>query len=642
MFISAGNNRGMRLYFVIFRLIIYFLGLVAASGASSDILKAKRFFEFHEYQDCLKELHKSLDSGKFDLESHRLYQDVMMELDEYPSLIKEYRDKVRQFPKDSALNYLYGRLLLQNSLSIESAEKYFAISIRMNPQFPWSYQALADISTGKADFEKALAILEECVKRCPAFVPSCLEIVHCYIRLYGPLEAIKRFIKMSPEVTSDLEMKLMLTYLHMQLDHKREAESLISTMINDYKEDYRYHRVIYAAAEYAESSSLKEIFLIQLWKNYPNSPLIPSVYRKLYGIYKSNNMKKALEFIGEAIDFKTNNNNLISIAYQDLIKLKKGNINELEQIGNKIISSDFANPNILNLLGESILDKDKTDLAISLFTRAIDSCIWRNLKNTVFFGPLIIPEEKRNLILTLLNGSYFNLGRAYYKKGEFKKALDNYLQIKEADGQFGEDVIMSIANCYINLGNRGEGFRILTKLYRDTGSKKAIKMLDDVFRKEQDASISNEGSGFEEGLDSVNHIPYFNEYKNKIIVLGLHRSSCIACLKLLNELTKLENKLRSIDDVIFINLFYENEPGLKLDSAIIDRDLFIKIVLEFKLKGVPGLLIIDKNGKVRYRMSGYRDDVKYLEDLDDRISFLRSRKNNKDPVCGNMPSNNPY
>jgi len=577
-----------------------------------DVIKAKKYFEFHEYDKCLEEIQKLLNKNKFDIEAHRLYQDIMMERDQYPIIVKKYKEKIDQYPNDYRINFLYGRLLLRNPLTIDSAEKYFNISKKLNPDFPWNYQALADILIKKDDVTKAKDLLEECVRRFPDFEISYLNLTFCYMNLYGPQQCIERLKKITKNIRLGLEMNLTLARLHIQIGEKEDAEILIKKLINDYKDDYRYHKILYNWAECASSSKLREKLLVQYWNDYPNSRLIVSVYRKLYEINKSKSIKKELKFIREALDYKTKIKRLKSIAYENLIELNKHKgIEALEQIGYEIIDSDLSNPNVLNKLGELMLDGGKVELAILLFEKSVNSCKWDNLKNNVVFGSIIRPEEKDDIISLHINNSYYYLAKSYFLKGEFNTALDYFKRIKNVDGPFLEDVSIYIGKCYINLGDKNKGRRIILNLYRNTGSKKALNILEDTFKQKYEnlSNFSEKTFSSDSAYDNLKHIRYFDNYKNKLVVLGLYRTGCDACLKLLDVMVKLENQPKFKRDVVFINLFYKNEPELALSSIKVDQDLYRTILLELDIEGV-----------------GFRDNENYLDDLAYRILFFMKEK----------------
>ena len=285
----------------------------------------------------------------------------------------------------------------------------------------------------------------------------------------------------------------------------------------------------------------------------------------------------------------------------------------------------------LNKLGEILIENGKIDLAISLFKKAINSCKWENLKNVVFFGTLTEDNVKDHLIKFYLNCYYNNLGEAYCKKKEFKKAIDYYMKIDDPNNILEEDAHLSIADCYIQMNKIDEAMKVLINIYRIYTSKKSFDLLKSLYKKRH-GNLANFSAYIKDTshsnavYDNIRNINFLSNYKDKIVILGLHKSSCSACLKLLLVLRKLEKKFSLNENVIFINLFSENEHNLVMNSIKVDKSLYRTMIDELNVNALPYVLLVDKKGHIRYRMTGFNEHKNYIKNLKSKINSLLEEK----------------
>jgi tetratricopeptide (TPR) repeat protein len=514
---------------------------------------------------------------------------------------------------------LYGRLLIRKSDEVE-ASKFLNKAIELNPKFPWSYNSLAKISLDNGDYVGANNTLEECINICGDHIPSYIAIVYCFKNLYMPEKTITLLKELILKFPSEIDFILELAKFYSKINKSEKAEILIKNNIEKFTNDYKYHRLVYQWANCTSSFKLRKKLLHSYWKNYPNSPLIISVYIKLFEIYKSENIKKALIFAGESISYKTKIKRLKSIAYENLIEFykRKNENEELIQIGSEMINSDFANPNILNELGEFLLEKGNIDIAILLFEKACNSCEWENLKNNVFFGTLKNEKQKDNIIKHYSNASYYYLGGAYFAKEEFDKAISCYSKTIEGDSMLREDALIDIAKCHISLNNESEAVRILGDVNREYGSKKAFDLLKETFNRNYEDFDNFPNTQ----IDNVKNTEYFSKYRDKIVIFGLHSSTCNPCLRFLKMSIKLRNKFSYREDIVFVNLFEENKNKLVLDSMIVDKSLFRKIEENLNIWRLPHILIIDKKGNIIYRIIGFEEEMENFQDLEYKLELL--------------------
>lgn len=586
---------------------------ICSTLAQSDILDAKKYFEFNDYGNCVVELKNILRSDKSSAEAYRLYQDVMLQQDYYPALLKEFKEKVNSNPDDYLYNYLYGRLLVMDPYSNNLAEMYIKKSIEINPKFPWGYLPLAKISISKHNFEKSIKTLEECIQKCGDFVPAYLISVYCYQMLYGIERTITKLEEYLKRIPLELDLSLILADLYCKKNEIKKAEALLKKNENIYKNDYRYHRIIHKRAICTASNKTKKKLLEFYWETYPNSLLILSVFDNLFNIYKNENINKALRFARNAINYRTKIIKLKSNAYKKLLDFFKNRDSiKIIQIGNDAIYSKLKNPNILIQLGSLILEYGNAELAISLFDEARNSCEWKFLKNDIFLGPLYRENDKDNVIAFYLNRSYLYLGKAYLAHRDYNKALESYRKITTQDSYITEEIHVGMAKCYISLNNHNKAMNILLKSYKKLCSPKLLDLLKTVYvekhgSKEGFTSFLNNSSNIINKYENINNIGFFSEYKSKILILTMHLYSCNECNKIIEVLAKLEKSYNNDTEIIFINLYKNKEPKLNIKSITKNKDLHNELLKELNVNEVPYTFIIDKKGNIRYRQAGFEN-----------------------------------
>lgn len=123
-----------------------------------------------------------------------------------------------------------------------------------------------------------------------------------------------------------------------------------------------------------------------------------------------------------------------------------------------------------------------------------------------------------------------------------------------------------------------------------------------------------------EGSEIFNTIMYdkeggiyrFIDYKGKVLVIDMWYTGCIPCLYLAKELKIIQDEMRDREDVVFISLSfdkykdvwlktlksgeYTHEKGVNL--WIGEKAMRHPIVEHYSMKGVPQLMVVDKNGQL--------------------------------------------
>ena len=125
-------------------------------------------------------------------------------------------------------------------------------------------------------------------------------------------------------------------------------------------------------------------------------------------------------------------------------------------------------------------------------------------------------------------------------------------------------------------------------------------------------------------LDSKENIIELNNYKGKLIILNFWATWCAPCKREMPSLEKLTNQFPNVK-VYAINMEQPNKLKVRdffrsIGVASLDTyyDPKLKLVKQFKMRGLPTSILIDKNGDEFGRVIGEIDFVS-----DDFISLIK-------------------
>lgn len=215
----------------------------------------------------------------------------------------------------------------------------------------------------------------------------------------------------------------------------------------------------------------------------------------------------------------------------------------------------------------------------------------------------------------------FNLGKAYFKIHDFSKSMFYFKKINETDNVLNEDSYLYLANCYQAINNISEASKILNYTYYKYGSKKAYNNLMLI-----DSGNNNIIFKIASNYKNISDIRYLMNYNNKYIVLGLYETNCKACLIIFDIITKIEKKYLSSNEIIFLNIFYENNANLFGTNILLNKELYYEIVSKLGITNIPYILFIDKNKNIIYTKIGMNDNEDNMDDIDYKIGRLIGRK----------------
>ena len=95
-------------------------------------------------------------------EAHRLYQDILNSKGLQNDVKSEYKNLLRGNPESEVFHYLYGRVILSDSL--DKAIEEFQNATRLNSKYYWGYHGLASAYNAKKMYDEAIIQCQEALK----------------------------------------------------------------------------------------------------------------------------------------------------------------------------------------------------------------------------------------------------------------------------------------------------------------------------------------------------------------------------------------------------------------------------------------------------------------------------------------------
>jgi tetratricopeptide (TPR) repeat protein len=117
------------------------------------------FYSMVDPNEFIEVIEPSLKARPIRINWHRMYQEAKEKTNSDYDLVSEYRKFLAEDPEDSALQYLLGRIVRDNSESIE----LFSKSVSGDDPCPYGYYALAYQRLSIAEFDEALEFARQAV-----------------------------------------------------------------------------------------------------------------------------------------------------------------------------------------------------------------------------------------------------------------------------------------------------------------------------------------------------------------------------------------------------------------------------------------------------------------------------------------------
>lgn len=130
-----------------------------------------------------------------------------------------------------------------------------------------------------------------------------------------------------------------------------------------------------------------------------------------------------------------------------------------------------------------------------------------------------------------------------------------------------------------------------------------------------------------------------SDYKGKIVVLDLWATWCVPCIA---SFPAMQVMVKKHPEVAFLFIAVEQKekdplPVVKrfiekrnypftvlIDEPVEPNSLKYKITSAYKPDGIPAKYVIDKNGTLRFKTSGFDTDTELMNELEATFSILES------------------
>ena len=226
-----------------------------------------------------------------------------------------------------------------------------------------------------------------------------------------------------------------------------------------------------------------------------------------------------------------------------------------------------------------------------------------------------------------MNDMYALLAEKTLPVKQYQKELEQFVK----DSKAGDSVYAVLKRLYIKEKKTEAGFNdYVTALQQEH----RLKIIADLRK-----TMLNETAPSFALLDLEGNKVNLSELKGKIVVLDFWATWCYPCVKSFPAMQKLINKYKDNRDIkiVFIDTWerYAEDKQKKVSEFMAknkypfqvlmdDED---KVVAQYKVEGIPTKFVIDKEGIVRFKTTGYYegDDDKLINELSAMIELATAK-----------------
>ena len=412
---------------------------------------------------------------------------------------------------------------------------------------------------------------------------------------------------------------------------------------------------------------LSQQFLAQLKVDYPNSPMF---FTERYSAIESAKTGDEMEGLVKKLnnDYQTSEDGKIILAdFETLLarKLSKAygkdlNLNKFyfylkrdtsylfRAISANEVASFLSSKNILlpeaqkiSLLSVNYLDSALNEHPLKENLQTIRS---NKVKHTATYGHILYQNEKYKEALEVLENliadgmekdmefqAYYALALA--KNKQFAKALP-ILELAISNGDADQALTEVFKESYLALGGTSQSYEIkLAELFDIAANSGRFKLKK---------TMINEPMPDFTLMDSNGKKVSLVDFKGKTIVMDFWAMWCFPCKQAFPGMQKLVNKYAGEEVVfLFVNTVEKNRNGLtKLVSDYMKENKYSFNVLfdqpqksnptifdlfsMLKLKSLPTKIVIDKQGKIKFKSIGYLgSDEAVVKELSEQIELVK-------------------
>ena len=587
----------------IFVLLLVFAPLNTAFSTESAEMVFNQGIDYlyeGEWEKAGKSFKKAIELDPNFQKAHEYYQNVEFFFFERKEEIRtEYRERIKKDPQNAVLYVLLARILDRNSDErIELLEQAIAVDSTFTPaytQLPWAY---------RPNYEKAQDILSKGLK----IQPHSVELLTAQATLFASMG--------KPERAQDLHRKIITSYpdsiytciVYRELasseenDEKR-IELLEKTMTLMEQTDFAFSDVyldLYHA--YEKTNPQKAVALAekitQIRPPFYDRRAPFYAYQFLYNYWIKSDTTKAIDVAVQALNSNSSNHNIYSYLGFQLIQIER-EIPLAIQLLNK--AKKFDGPG--QLWGRTVLgDTPRSQSGYSKICEELDA-----YHDSLLGRAKFVKKDYTEAIQHLSSAigkmgdsaldaeGYFWLGRAYEKIEKWDDAMVAYAN------SLAEREDKNVRKFAERLGSR------ITGLKTSVPEKKVVT-IDELIAEAQIKKSMPAPDFQAETLDGKK--VSLSDYQGKVLILDFWATWCGPCLAELPYFQELVNLYKDDPSVAFLTISQDRSKDV-VQKFLEQKGYTFPVIFDtgigqlFEVEGIPLLIVIDKEGNIRYKHFGF-------------------------------------
>lgn len=532
--------------------------------------------------------------------AHEYYQNVeFFFFERKEEILTEYRERIKKDPQNAVLYVLLARILDRNSDErIELLEQAIAVDSTFTPAYTQLLFAY------HPNYEKAQDILSKGLK----IQPHSIELLDAQAGLFASMGEPERAQDLSREIITSYPDSIDACWAYRALaeseeDEKKRIELLEKTMTLMEQTDFAFSDVyldlyiLYEKIDPQKAIALaKKVTQIRPPFYDRRAPF--EAYRFLYHYWIKSDTTKAIDVAVQALNSNSSNHNIYSYLGFQLIQIER-DIPLAIQLLNK--AKKFDGPD--QLWGRTVLgDTPRSQSGYSKICEELDA-YYESLLGRAKFVKKDYTEAIQHLSSAvgkmgepaLDAEGYFWLGRAYEKMEKWDNAMVAYAN------SLAEREDKNVRKFAERLGSQ------ITGLKTSVPEKKVINI--DELISEAQIKKSMPAPDFQaETLDGKK--VSLSDYQGKVLILDFWATWCGPCLAELPYFQELVNLYKNDPSVAFLTISQDRSKDV-VRKFIEQKGYTFPVIFDtgigqlFEIEGIPLLIVIDKEGKIRYKHFGF-------------------------------------
>ena len=329
-----------------------------------------------------------------------------------------------------------------------------------------------------------------------------------------------------------------------------------------------------------------------------------------------------------------------------------------------LIQNKFNKTSFMSTAAAEILrTKKNTAFATKIAKQTID--LYGSFKEDSTARPKDFEKADWKRFMDFAQYPYYDTyAHALYEGGNYKEALqfqkmafdgppeeglpesvERYARLLELSGDqsAAKQLLLSMAK----RGRLNQGMTAQLQSIAEKGNDKSLSKLVDSLQKNVQKSLTLElkpkmlnETAPEFSLKDINGKTIsLSDYRGKIVVLDLWATWCLPCIA---SFPAMQNMVKNHPEVAFLFIAVEEKGGdplkrvktfiesrkypftVLMDEPIEPTSNKFKVITAYHPNGIPAKYIIDKNGILRFRTSGFDTDTELINELEATFTILNT------------------